>query len=122
MGKRKRGPDPKPESELRKHPITCRLTDQELEQVDQGKPQGMSRGEWIRTKALKRKLPRSIPEMNRQAYAELARLAANLNQYMRAVNQGEVPDQEPDLFSIYEAVNALRRQIIGVAEDESEDH
>jgi hypothetical protein len=110
----KRGPDPKPESELRKHPVTCRLTDIELKQLDQGKPDGMSRGEWLRTKALKRKLPRAMPEVNREAYVELARLTANLNQYMRAVNQNRVPEPGPglDLSSIYEAVQQLRRELI----------
>ncbi len=111
--KRKYGPDPKPEAELRKHPVTCRLTDKELEILDQGKPEKMTRGAWLRTKALKRKLPRTIPEINREAYANLSRLASNLNQYVRAVNQGRANGQIFDLKIMYSEVQKLRTELIG---------
>jgi hypothetical protein len=116
----KRGPKPKSEEEKRKHPVTCRLTDREMEQLDKGKPENMTRGEWLRTKALKRKLPRSIPEINRQAYTNLARLAGNLNQYIKAINQGRATGPAPELNFLYDEVQKLRGQLIGL-KDESED-
>ncbi len=86
----RRGPKPKPESEKRKHPVTCRLTDIEAVKVDERRGQ-MTRGEWIRTAALKRP-PKIIPTVNREAWLALSKLAGNLNQIAKAVNQGLVSD------------------------------
>ena len=108
----KRGPAPKPESEKRRHQINCRVTDSELIRIDAGRPSGMSRGEWIRTKALKRNLPRVIPEVNREAWADLARVAGNLNQMARHLNQGN-----GDLAAALDEVARLRKKLIGVMED-----
>ena len=118
--KRKYGPTPKPEAEKRKHLFACRLTDSELDQLDQGRPPGMTRGAWLRTKALKRKLPRQIPEVNRQSYIELARLAGNLNQYVKAINQGRATEPAPDLQVMYNEVQKLRSELLGIKDDESE--
>ena len=51
---RKRGPKPRPKAELRRHPVTCRVTDAELAEIDDRRPEGMTRGEWLRTAALRR--------------------------------------------------------------------
>ena len=113
----KRGPEPKPESELRRHPITCRVTDAELIQIDAGRPDGMSRGEWIRTKALKRKLPRAIPEINRKAWADLARSLGNLNQIAKHLNQGggDLPGAVDQVKQIRAEVQNLRSDLLGVS-------
>ncbi len=42
---RKRGPKPRPKAELRRHPVTCRVTDAELAEIDDRRPEGMTRGE-----------------------------------------------------------------------------
>lgn len=45
--------------------------------------------QWLREAALSRRLPSPpVPTINRQEYAELARLAANLNQLTRLANEG----------------------------------
>jgi len=110
----KRGPEPKPETELRRHPITCRVTDAELIRIDAGRPEGMTRGEWIRTKALKRKLPRAIPEINRKAWADLARSLGNLNQIAKHLNQGggDLAGAVATVEQIRAEVQKLRQQLI----------
>lgn len=76
------------EHEKRKHQINCRVTDAELKKINSGKPPGVTPGEWMRKKALDRKLPRTIPELNREAWADLARALGNLNQITKHLNQG----------------------------------
>lgn len=46
--------------------------------------------QWLREAALSRRLPSSpVPAINREQYAELARLAANFNQLAHAANSGQ---------------------------------
>ncbi|MGD9710263.1 MAG: hypothetical protein AB7U65_10630, partial [Halothiobacillaceae bacterium] len=121
--KRRHGPAPKPAHALRRHAITCRLTDAELVRLDEGRPAGMTRGEWLRTRALKRRLLRAIPEVNREAWADLARVSGNLNQYMRAINEGRAnqPAVDVDLAELRRLVGALRRELIGFDDSEAAD-
>lgn len=50
---------------------------------------GMTPAQWLREAALSRRLPSPpVPPINREQYAELARLAANLNQLTRLANEG----------------------------------
>ncbi|MGZ3237207.1 MAG: plasmid mobilization relaxosome protein MobC [Burkholderiaceae bacterium] len=86
----KRGPKPLPVEEKRVHTVSVRLNDVELSKLEKtrGKYQ---RGEWLRIAALD-KLPPTIPVINQQAYAELARSAANLNQISRHLNEGGAAD------------------------------
>ena len=116
--KRRHGPAPKAPHELRRHGITCRLTDAELVRLDEGRPTGMTRGEWLRTRALKRRLPRAIPEINREAWADLARVSGNLNQYMRAVNEGRADRPAVNLAELRRLVDDLRRELIGLGSSE----
>ena len=109
----KRGPKPKPESELRRHAITCRVTDIELEKIDSARPAGISRGEWIRTSALKRRLPRPIPEINLKVWADLARALANLNQLAKAANVGFCNVDTQLLNEIKELIKKLRLELLG---------
>lgn len=76
----------KQENEKRKHAITCRLTDEELQKVENSRG-GMTPGEWIRRAALGLEIPNQIPELNKQAWAELSKVASNLNQLARQYNQ-----------------------------------
>jgi hypothetical protein len=49
----------------------------------------MSPAQWLREAALSRKLPSPpVAAVNREQYAELARLSANLNQLARLANEG----------------------------------
>lgn len=100
-----------PENEKRKHAVTCRLTDDEKTKVDQLRG-AITRGEWLRRAALG-KPPRMIPELNRQAWVELARLTANLNQLARAVNEGKRDLPQVDFESLRELTQQLRLELIG---------
>lgn len=112
--RKKTGPKPKPESELRKHQVNARLNSAELDQLDQGRPEKMTRGSWIRIRALARDLPRPIPEINREAWTALATAVANLNQLTKAVNQGRVTGVTPaELAELVEQVQAVRIQLLG---------
>jgi hypothetical protein len=49
----------------------------------------MAPAQWLREAALSRRLPSApVAAVNREQYAELARLAANLNQLARLANEG----------------------------------
>ena len=85
LGRKRRGPKPKPAGEKRGASVTGRLTPAELAQLDAGRG-ALPRGEWLRTLALARRLPRGIPEINLEAYGALARAASNLNQLARRAN------------------------------------
>jgi hypothetical protein len=50
----------------------------------------MTPAQWLRAAALSRRLPSPpVAAINREQYAELARLAANLNQLARVANEGQ---------------------------------
>ena len=50
---------------------------------------GMTPAQWLREAALSRRLPSPpVPPINREQYAELARLSGNLNQLAHAANIG----------------------------------
>lgn len=90
--KSKRGRKPVSDEKLRKHPVTCRLTDAESEKVD-GLRGGMTRGEWLRTAALG-KPPATIPAINQAAWLELSRAASNLNQLAKQSHSEAVEASE----------------------------
>jgi hypothetical protein len=110
--KKKTGPKPKPQAELRRHPITCRVTDGELEHIDAYRGR-MTRGEFIRTVALKRKMPRPIPEPNLKKWAELNKLANNINQLARVANKAKQVKYNDAFNKIYKQIQAVRRDLIG---------
>lgn len=73
--------------------------------------------ELLRAAAFRRaaRLRVRVPELNREAWAELARTAANLNQLSHAANAGRIISSEelaPVLVDLGEQVAALRSQLI----------
>lgn len=115
--KQRRGPKPLDPATKRMHTVSVRLNAEELERLDQKrKVSSMQRGEWLRAAALHR-LPPSIPELNREAWAVLARSAGNLNQLARTLNEGA----GVNLTEIKTLLADLRRSLIGARlDDESE--
>lgn len=113
----RRGRKPQPPQCLRRHPITCRLTDAEREHLLEGKPEGMTAGEWLRMRALKRMLPPSIPAINREAWRDLARVAGNLATVATAMRGGDYKN----LDEIRQMVVELRGRLIGVNDDERDE-
>lgn len=74
----------------------------------------MQRGEYLRAASL-HLLPPTIPQLNRDAWQQLARASANLNQIAHAINFAQLqPGAEmPPLTEVAEAVGELRRALIG---------
>lgn len=109
----RRGPVPLPAALRRDHCVSVRLNASELAQLD-GQRGRFQRGEWLRMAALDQ-LPPTVPEVNAQAWAHLARLAANLNQAQAAINVGHASHHDLALFEdLVRAVVDLRRTLVGV--------
>lgn len=75
----------------------------------------MTPAQWLREAALTRRLPSPpVPPINREQYAELARLSANLNQLAKAANEGRViPMDEELLHNVSKEVSRLRLALLG---------
>lgn len=119
--KRRHGPAPKPAAAQRRHAVSCRLTDAELARLDELRG-GVSRGEWLRLTALS-KPPRIVPEINKIAWADLARAAGNLNQVTRAINEGKLPVKDAPsvgraVMDVRAQLDAVRRFLIGLEDDQ----
>ena len=109
----RRGPVPLPAADKRGHCVSVRLNGRELAQLDVQRGR-FQRGEWLRMAALDQ-LPPTVPEPNVQAWAELARLAANLNQAQSSINRGDTYSHQVELLEdLREAVAALRRGLVGM--------
>ncbi|HEX4959740.1 MAG TPA: mobilization protein [Thermoanaerobaculia bacterium] len=73
---------------------------------------GVSVSAYLRQAALK-DLPPQVPEINRTAFASLARINSNLNQFMAAINAGRAPEVElPDLHELYGLLLAVRHELM----------
>ena len=79
----------------------------------------MTPAQWLREAALTRRLPSPpVSAINREQYAELARLSANLNQLTRLANEGErVTVATALLAKIKGEVSRLRLELIGAASE-----
>ena len=110
---RPRGPVPLSAAKKRDHCVSVRLNHGELAQLDDVRGR-FQRGQWLRMAALDQ-LPPVVPAVNGKAWAELARLAANLNQAQLAINRGDGDTHQIELLEdLRKAVAALRRGLIGV--------
>ena len=76
---------------------------------------GMTPAQWLREAALSRRLPSPpVPPINREQYAELARLSGNLNQLAHAANIGQnVAVNDALLQRLAGEVSRLRLALIG---------
>lgn len=75
--------------------------------------------QWLREAALTRRLPSPpVGPANREQYAELARLAANLNQLTRLANEGErVTIADALLQRMATETKRLRLALLGLSEN-----
>jgi len=112
LGRKRRGPKPKPAGEKRGASVTGRLTPAELAQLDAGRG-ALPRGEWLRTLALARRLPRGIPEINLEAYGALARAASNLNQLSRRANAAN----RLEIAALAATLATFRAALLGVGSE-----
>lgn len=79
----------------------------------------MKPAQWLRTAALSRRLPPPpVATINREQYAELARLAANLNQLTRLANEGQHVNIAPALLEqLLAETQRLRLLLLGVKDN-----
>lgn len=112
----RRGRKPISPDQQRRHAVTCRLTDAERARVDASRG-AVTRGEYLRRAALGNP-PRLVPELNRVAYAELARLSSNLNQLLRGLNsgQGDADEAVQLVAEVRGHVTELRRDLLGISD------
>jgi hypothetical protein len=120
----KRGPNPRPEKDLRKHQFGVYFTSAERDRLVSlavpGDPSKLSDlgirrhvAAHMRKAALGEQ-PARVPTINREAWAELARVAANLNQHQRSINEGRAVPGPVDLEQLRASVDALRNELLGV--------
>lgn len=121
LPKLKRGPKPLALADKRMHSVSVRLNSAELDWLDGARASvRMQRGEYLRS-ASRGVLPPTIPAINREAWASLARVAANLNQYQQAINAGTVHGHPPEVIqALVELVQKLRAELLGITESEAE--
>lgn len=111
------GRNKKSDTEKRKHPISCRVTDQELMEIDSLRG-GMSRGEFLRRAAMGAELPSPVPPVNKEAWLDLSKLAGNINQMQKQLNTYGALNNPNDLPEI---IQNLRLALIGVKESVTPD-
>ena len=100
--------------------VTIRLTATERETLDElAGPGGVA--EYLRSLGLGRRprIPRVVPEVNRQAWAALAPVVANLNHLAAHANRGHFvsADLAPVLEDVRRHVIALRAALLGREDD-----
>jgi hypothetical protein len=122
LPKRKRGPKKLPAADLRGRCVSVRLNGRELFELDAARALvQMQRGEYLRSAAIG-VLPPTIPEINRQAWADLARVCGNLNQYQHLINAGEAAGHDPMVIDqLTHQVQKLRAELLGIREKEAQD-
>lgn len=106
----------KRDKSLRRHCVSVRLSPQENAELDRRRG-GQQRGRFFRNIFLGRPEPKQIPAINRKAYIELARAAANLNQIARALNRGDQIIMEDLIRELQE----FRRAMLRGREEEDRD-
>lgn len=117
LPRRGRGGRPKNEpGTVRATTIGVRVSPAELETLQAKAAQmSMTPAHWLREAALSRRLPSPpVPPINREQYAELARLSANLNQLTKLANSGQsVAVADALLQRLVGEVGRLRLALLG---------
>ncbi len=80
----------------------------------------VSISEFVRRAALKRRMPAAVVgEVNRETYRELCRIGNNVNQLMKAVNEGKVFGVDPKILAELRAtIKEVGLQCVGVTPDD----
>ena len=84
---------------------------------------GTTPADWLRQAGLSRRLPSPpVPAINREEYAELARLSGNLNQLVRLANSGQPVSVADGLLQrVIAEVSQLRRALLGLGLGDTDD-
>lgn len=118
MGKQKGGRPPKNADDRRTEPVGFRCTESEMIELRQRAGQaGLTVGEFCRRAALGKSMPapKIVPEVNREAYADLARASGNLNQVVKMTQTAGMKTES--LETLRKALSNFRLKLIGVARD-----
>lgn len=109
-------------ADIRGFIIGVRANHAELSEIQaKAKEMNLPVGRFLRQAALARVLPRrSVPELNRKAYGELARMGGNLNQMARAANQGNITLSAQFFFQLKGLLEEVRLALLGVQQDDRE--
>lgn len=97
--------------------VPIRVSPEERTQLmDAAKRFHVSLSEFVRRAALKLRMPpAAAPEVNRETYRELCRIGNNVNQLMRAVNEGRVGQVDPQILAeLRNLVKEVGLQCLGV--------
>ena len=114
--KRRGGRPPSPPETVRTATIGVRVSASEYATLRlKSEHMAMTPGQWLREAALTRRLPSPpVAAINREQYAELGRLAGNLNQLTRLANEGRPVHVADALLTRLSAeVRTLRLALIG---------
>jgi len=125
---RKKTADPRRlrEDEKRGHCVSVRMNDAELSRLDAERGP-YRRGEWLRRSWLKTTPKQAAPELNREAWAALARVCSNLNQIAYHANSScsmSEKDKEklfPLLDEVKIRVEQLRNDLLGIVPPGADD-
>ncbi|HGF4744279.1 ATP-binding protein [Escherichia coli] len=104
--------DKLPHHEIRTHCISVRVNEEELNILND-KRGAYKKGEWLRM-ALLNVLPPVLPELNREAWVMLGKLAQELNQLLAHLDKKQ-PDSgltRTELFAVRRQIKALREHLI----------
>ena len=119
-----RGGRPSLQDELRRmHTVGVRLNSSELDALKRKADSlGLPLGQWLRKIALNRFVPRPlVPEINQEAYAELAHLDSNLNHLAKASHTGKTIVSLSLLHQANNKLHSLRLELLGVKNDSQND-
>jgi hypothetical protein len=100
-------------SQPREIKITIRLNPEELKMLDQ-KRGIVPRATFFRKNLIHAKIPPQVPEVNRKAYLETARWAANLNQISHFFHMHGDEIQARGTEEIYSYLKKFRAKLIGL--------
>jgi hypothetical protein len=128
-----RGPAPLPEHLRRRHRIGVWLNEGELAELELrlaapglaalvmhgGKDvrKGLKvASEQMRARILGMRLRLTVPEVNRQAYADLGRLGSNVNQIAASINCGSLDmTKQENLRAVFDEISELRKRLLGMS-------
>lgn len=94
---------------IRNHCVSCRMNPEELQLLDDRRGK-YARGEYLRMAFLKELPPQPPPEINRKAWANLAKVTGNLATLATAMRAGG----HVDLEEITQELKEFRNQLIGM--------
>jgi hypothetical protein len=108
---------------VRERTIGVRVSADELAVISRmAAERGMTPVQLLRETALSNKLPPKqaiVPSINREMYAELAKIGVNLNQLARAANQGYAVTVDDSLLGrVYDKLSQMQRILLGGEEKE----